>query len=175
MTAEERDFALEHLARGQQQLLDAIDGLSAEQLAYQPASGGWSIAQVVEHLALTEEFLYGWVRNGEKAEHSGRDVEIDVKVLRAMESRKRKFGAPAGAEPTGSMSTDEALGKFLALRAETAVFVQQFGDDLRSMWTMHPVAGRVDCYTCLLMQCNHPARHAHQIAEIKQEPGFPVR
>jgi hypothetical protein len=64
---------------------------------------------------------------------------------------------------------DKALADFDATRAETVRFVEKFEDDPRRWLTDHPVIpGPVNLVEILLTMAVHPARHAKQIAEIRE-------
>lgn len=48
-------------------------------------------------------------------------------------------------------------------------FARECTQDLRALYCLHPVLGEIDCHRCLILLALHPARHAAQIDEIKQE------
>ena len=58
MEATERKLVLEHLAASRKRLLQAVDGLSAEQRTFQPAEDRWSVAGCVEHIIVVEDFVF---------------------------------------------------------------------------------------------------------------------
>jgi hypothetical protein len=62
LSAKERAFAIDTLARLPQQLAEALEGLSESQLgaAYRPA--GWSLRQLVHHIADSHVTAYSWMR-----------------------------------------------------------------------------------------------------------------
>ena len=49
---------MDHLAASRERLLQAVDGLSAEQRTFQPAEDRWSVAGCVEHIILVEDFVF---------------------------------------------------------------------------------------------------------------------
>ena len=51
-TEEDRTFLLEHLERTKQELMAATANLTNDQWHFKPDSSSWSIAQIVEHLAV---------------------------------------------------------------------------------------------------------------------------
>src|SRR5215469_2752988 len=54
-STEEGITVLQDIDEAHRGLLAAVSGLSAGQSNFKPASGGWSIAEIVEHLAIVED------------------------------------------------------------------------------------------------------------------------
>jgi hypothetical protein len=50
----DRDQLLANLSAGRGELLGAVEGMTDEQAAVQPAGGGWSALECVEHVATVE-------------------------------------------------------------------------------------------------------------------------
>jgi uncharacterized damage-inducible protein DinB len=50
---------LAYLESTKKGVLDATKGLSEAQWNFQPAPGKWSVAECVEHIAATEDFIRG--------------------------------------------------------------------------------------------------------------------
>jgi len=175
VTEAEREFAIRQLTEGRDAFLSAFAGLSAAQLHFKADSDNWSIAECIEHITVTEEALLKLVTNG-KANPEGvpLDPAKDGRMAAAVVNRNRKVSAPASVRPTGRFqSLDEAGAKFCGSRERAISFARDCTDDLRSLFTPHPVLGDIDCYRCLLLLALHPARHAAQIEEIKRNPAFP--
>src|SRR5919198_4739056 len=59
LTQADRDKAMKYLESTQQGVMDATKGLSPAQWNFKPAPDRWSIAEVTEHIAAAEDFLYG--------------------------------------------------------------------------------------------------------------------
>ncbi len=68
----DRAFLTSHMRMTRQFLVDATRGLSRPQWLYKPGPARWSIAQCVDHLAATEEYVLDMV--------SGRLMESDVPI-----------------------------------------------------------------------------------------------
>ena len=170
MTDSEREFITQQLQRGRNALTAAIAGASEAQASFRPESGRWSIADCVEHVAITEGALYQLVTGG-VANPDG--ISLDPtkyhRLADAMLDRSRKVVAPERARPTGRFaSIEEAARQFLTARDRSMAFARDCDDDLRRLFCLHPLFGEMDCYRCLIMLALHPARHAAQIEEIKQ-------
>jgi DinB superfamily len=173
MTDSEREFLLGRLEEGRDAFLHAIEGLSEAQLRFKPQQDGWSIAECIEHIAAAEDRMLGLIAKGApNPQGISLDPEKDARMAAAVLDRRRKFSAPA--QPAVHLrSTDDAIAQFHATRERSIAWTRACTSDLRRLFTMHPVAGEIDCYRCVLMLALHPARHAAQIEEIKRDPVFP--
>jgi hypothetical protein len=168
MTDSEREFAIKHLIEGRDALLAAIAGLSESQMRLKPQPERWSIAECVEHVAVTEELLFGMVTRG-TVNPNGKplDPEKDARLAVALLNRERRFSAPETVRATGRFATvDESIAHFLKSRERVIAYARECAEDLRHRFTLHPLLGEIDCYRCLLLLALHPARHAAQINEI---------
>jgi len=168
MEAHEKEKLLADLKSGRQALLDVLSGVTEDVAARIPPPGKWSILECVEHLAVSEDYLFSQIT----ASHPSAVPMVNEKrealiVARGLD-RTRTVSSPEVGRPTGRFYTlAEAVQSFLANRERTIRFVQNCGEDLRSKLTSHPIIGSVNCYETLLMIAVHPHRHAKQIEEIK--------
>ena len=53
----DKEWIMKHLTETREHMKQVLDGLSDEQLDYKPDPTSWSIAENVEHLALTEKMF----------------------------------------------------------------------------------------------------------------------
>ena len=176
ITPAEREHALTYLTETRDGVTAAMKGLSEAQLQFKPAADRWSVAEVVEHLALIEDFLHQGVLTklpGAPAATAGWDAKkVDAMVLAKVPDRSTKFQAPELAVPTGRWTPAETLEHFLAGRAQTAAFLKS-ASDLRGHVVNHPVFGAMDGYEWILAVAAHTDRHTKQILEVKADPGYP--
>ena len=175
MTPSEREFATKCLFDGRDALLRAIEGLSEEQQRFKPQPEAWSIADCVEHVAVVEDFLFALVTHGAVNPNGiSLDPAKDERMAAAVVDRRRKVAAPPAMRPAGFFpSVADAAARFRESRERSIAHFGNCQDDLRRLFMIHPVLGEIDCYRCLLVLALHPARHAAQIEEIKQQAGFP--
>ncbi len=175
MTESEREFVLKQLHDGRDSLLRTIEGLSEAQLKFQPPSGRWSIADCVEHIALTEDSMFKRVAAGApNPDGVAMEPEKFERFVAAVVGRTRRVVAPGFVQPSGHFeSAEEACRCFLESRARAIAYAQECPEDLRRLFALHPLLGEIDCYRFLLLLALHPARHAAQIEEIKLDPAFP--
>src|SRR4051812_39011589 len=101
LTQGERDRAMSELYASSKVLTDAVAGVSEKQLNYKAGPDRWSIAEVVEHLALTETFIFGLYKQvSAAAPVAGAKTNVsDEDFLKAMRDREKKFTAPDPARP----------------------------------------------------------------------------
>jgi hypothetical protein len=176
ITPAERENALSYLTQSREGVVAAVKGLSEAQLKFKPAADRWSVAEVVEHLALIEEIVNQGVLgklSGAPAPTAGWDAKkVDAMVLAKVPDRSTKFQAPEPAVPTGRWTPAETLEHFLAGRAQTAAFLKS-APDLRGHVVSHPVFGAMDGYEWILAVAAHTDRHTKQILEVKADPAYP--
>ena len=174
----DRDFALSQLHATRKMVLDAIDGLSEAQWKFKPAPDRWSIAEIVEHLILTEESMMGWTKKVlETPAVEGRSASraADEKIYAGYLDRSQKASAPAELRPTtGKWPTPAAAAQEFAYRRDrTLEYVRTTQDDLRGHVTKGP-GGDMDAYQMVLLNAAHTERHMAQLNEVKAAPGYPA-
>ncbi len=173
----DRDRAMKYLQDTQQGVIDATKGLSAAQWNFKPAPDRWSVAEVTEHIAAAEDYLFGMVSTKvmtAPARPAGEDVKpIDDLVMTAIPDRSHKAQAPEPLKPTNRYGSPEAsLKHFEESRATTEDFLRKH-DDLRAHAADSPLGKKLDGYEWILFIAGHSERHTKQILEVKADPNFP--
>jgi hypothetical protein len=170
-TAMARDAIVQALREGRATLGRALKGVDGDAEHRRPANGGWTIAECVEHVAVSERYLLGRLRAAQPAERSLDNRVREAAILARGMDRTRPVVCPADGLPTGRFgSARSALEDFDATRTETEAFVERFDGDPRNWVTDHPVIpGPVNVVEILLTMAVHPARHAKQIEEVRSE------
>jgi hypothetical protein len=177
LTSSDREKGLRYLADTRNGVVEATKGLSEAQWKFKPAPDRWSIAEVVEHLVLVENFLLENVRP-QLAKSSAiapdRDPkQVDAMILARMPDRSTKYQAPPPIVPTGRWTPQVALDRFLADRQQTIAFLKSDAD-LRGPVVNHPAFGAMDGYEWILAIAGHSERHTKQILEVKADSNFPA-
>jgi hypothetical protein len=177
LSPSDREKGLRYLTDTRHGVVEATKGLSEAQWKFKPGPDRWSIAEIVEHLALVESLLLENVRPqlaSSTASAPDRDAkQVDAAILAKMPDRSTKYQAPPPIVPTGRWTPQVALERFLASRQQTAVFLKSDAD-LRRHTVAHPVFGAMDGYEWILAIAAHSERHTKQILEVKADPGFPA-
>ena len=172
MSQPEREHLVAHLEMTQAWLADEVSSLSPRQLNYRPAPDRWTVAEVVQHLVISEPNYWKLLHDALKQPPKKLDQQAtDADVLWYGIDRTRHDKTPANQNPIDQkIDIALAMKKFLAMHAQLLDMARTSNEDLRS----HAVpAWGVDAYQCLLEISTHEQRHILQIREIKASPGFP--
>ena len=178
LTPEERTAALQQFQTTRDNFLKSIAGLSQKQWTFKPAPDRWSVAEVAEHIAVSESTIFGLVQKTMQSP-AAPDKRDQVKgkdqmILERLPDRSHKAQAPEMLRPTGRWATEADLTKaFEDSRKTTMDYIRTTNDDLRDHFFDHPVFGTLDGYQWLLLISGHSARHTAQILEVKADPNFP--
>jgi hypothetical protein len=176
LTKGERDRAMSELHASRKMVSDLVAGLSNAQLNWKPTAQRWSAAEVVEHLAMIEDMLFGVYQQvaASPADPAKKSRTEDAAFLLAVRSRTQKVQAPDPATPKGTFpNTAAALAAFNERRHRNIQFVEKTMDaDLRHK--IMPGFG-IDGYQIFLLLAAHAQRHGDQISEILATEGFPKK
>jgi hypothetical protein len=177
LSAQDRQKATDHLDQTRKDFLASISGLSEAQWKYKPAPDRWSIAEVAEHIAISEETILGIVTDRvlkAPPAPAGEAKVTDEKVIQTVTDRSGKVQAPEMLKPVGKWASQAELTQaFEQRRTKTIDYVKTTQDDLRGHAGPHPMLGSLDGYQWVLLLSAHSARHTAQIEEVKADPGYP--
>jgi hypothetical protein len=178
LTDAEKNEALAQLERTRAGVVAATKGLSEAQWKFKPAPDRWSVAETLEHIALTEDLLFQNTTQKVMQAPAGkpdRDVKaIDRMVLNMIADRSHKAQAPDVLVPTSKGTPTELLDRFLKSRARTVEFLKAT-QGLRDHAVDSPIGQQLDGYEWVLYMSAHSERHTKQILEVKADPIFPKR
>jgi hypothetical protein len=176
LTQAERDRAIAELTASRQQFLDSVAGLSPEQWNFKPDEKTWSVAECAEHIAVSEDVIFGYVAKFVEAPAAPdkKSAVTDDYILTAVVDRSHKFQAPEALRPTHRFATpQEMVDHFKQSREHTIAYVRDTQDDLRVHFFDHPVLKTMDTYQWILLISAHSQRHTAQLNEVKANPSFP--
>jgi hypothetical protein len=181
LTKADRDKAVAELEGSRQAFLDATKGLSPAQWNFKAGPDRWSIAECADHIALSEDFIFGVVTNQVMKSPVTPDKRDAVKgkdeaIVKILQDRSHKATAPEPIDPKKRpMSPEDSVKQFLASRTRTIDYVKTTQDDLRDHFADHPVPaiGTLDAYQWIMLISGHARRHTLQILEVKADPNFP--
>lgn len=165
------DLILAKLHTCRDEYLQALAALPELHAADKPASGGWSILECAEHVALVELGLFRRMTSQFTllTEEPGRHRE--ALFLAHGLRRTRKVLAPESAHPNGRFATlAEAGAAFSRNRDRTIAWVETCGENLRLRSIEHPAMGTMNAYECLILMALHPLRHIQQMREVVSSP-----
>jgi len=178
VTQAEKDKAVQYLETTKKNVLEATKGLSEAQWNFKAAPDRWSVAQVMEHIAASEDFIRGMLKEKvmmAPAGEAGRDMKkTDDAVLAMVPDRTTKAQAPEPLVPTNRFGSPEgSIKHFVETRAATEDFLKT-ATGLRDHVADSPM-GKLDGYEFVLLIAAHSERHTKQINEVKADPNFPKK
>jgi hypothetical protein len=168
---------VKHLTATRDAIVEATKDFSDAQWNFKPAPERWSVAECLEHITVTEEFLFKMVSGDmakPAAESDNAEAErvTDEKVLAMVTDRSQRFQAPEPVRPSGRWgSPQDTLKEFLQLRARTLEYLKTTAG-LRANISDSPL-GKLDAYQRLLFISGHSERHFEQMQEVMADPNFP--
>ncbi len=176
MTQQERDAAASRLSESYRLLLDTVARLTPEQWNFKPGPDQWSIAECVEHLAVSEDAgLARYQRMLAASAAAGKASALtDEQLAAKVADRSQKFKAPDIVAPSHRWSDPlEALQQLKECRDQGLAQLQAAGDDLRSYFSTHPAFGDLDGLQWMGLRAGHTERHTAQIKAIQACTEYP--
>ena len=163
--------------RIRERLKAAVSNLSDEQSGFLPEDEKWTVAEVVEHLAMVEEGavkisakLLGKAQARGAAAADGKIKFSDSFREKLAGASAAKFEAPEFVRPTGSRRIAESLARMDETRQKL--------NDLRPLFETvdctdfkfpHPAFGEISAHEWLALIGGHEARHLRQIQRILEK------
>ena len=174
MTQREREHLVAHLEMTQSWLTDEVSSLSVAQLNYRPAPDRWTVAEVVQHLVVSEPNYWKLLHDAlkqppKKLNESATDADV---LWYGIDRTRHEKTSPDQNPKDQNIDAALALKKFLAMHVQLLAMARSSNEDLRG----HAVPDwGVDAYQCLLEISTHEQRHILQIREIKASAKFPKK
>jgi hypothetical protein len=179
MNDEERKLAVDRLHTSRDKFKSVIEGVSAEQAKFKPSAEQWSILELAEHIAISDQSLRGLIRRAlERPAQPELMEQVQANDYRYhREFRPHPKGvnkAPESMHPHDRFATlADAAAEFNKQREATVAYANETQDDLRDHMSPHPVFGAMDAYQWLMACSLHVESHSHHIEEVKKDPGYP--
>jgi len=153
------------------ELMSSFEGVDGERLCRQAAPGGWSVAQILEHLRMVESNVAQLItKRVAKAKEAGVAEEKSTdSVLANFEPHRIRLEsavleAPEMVQPRPDIDISEALeGLESSREALRAAAVSANGLSLGEIKHTHRVLGEIDLYQWFIFVGHHEARHKKQI------------
>lgn len=163
---------VEHAEEARARLLEAVAVFTDDEMARHPEPEGWSVAQVLDHLARVEGGIARLLgKRLARAKEAGLPPETETgSLLGALDASladpSRKMDAPEIVRP-GSAAPAESLAALAASRAELLRVCRE-GDGLAlgQVKGPHALLGELDFYQWVLMVAQHERRHTVQLERI---------
>ncbi len=169
------------VAAARRRVLAAVASLTADQEAFHPAPGEWSVPQVVEHLVLAEQAGIQRVWQAAEGIRRGRPVWTGEPVHRGLpivEVIAHTWRTKEQAPPNASPQTDGPLAYWATCLETCQPVLERLGAaldglDLSEVIFPHFLSGPLDAHQRLEFLRWHLDHHRRQIEEIKAASGVP--
>ncbi len=168
----DREYAINYLKATHQQIVETVDALDEAAFTTQPADGGWSVSNALEHILLTEAAFSGMAMqtiNGGDAD-PGLDLSgNDLIYVGMLANRGTKVTTAPPFEPSGKWSGKrEMLDELEQSRNKLVDFLSNTKENLRGYKAALPF-GEVDLLQLHLIIAAHSQRHLFQMQEVLGE------
>ncbi|OJV19647.1 MAG: hypothetical protein BGO21_21520 [Dyadobacter sp. 50-39] len=180
-TPQEREALIEGLQSSQNDLLREAQDLTQNQIRFKPDSASWSVAEVVEHLAIYDELLYWDLLNKQYSPEMPEWVDkvkgLDS-IMIAYTDDPVKLKAPFIAQPLGRFPNGkDVLGYFNRYRNELIKLIGETDTDFRMHFVFRSKDAGVwrvrDLHQYTLLWIAHTQRHTNQVRRVKAHHNFP--
>ena len=168
----ELEKQLDKLDKQRHALLDGLKMLTAEQVAFTPGPGKWSILEVIEHLVISEQEIFKCVP--EQPQKGGGISSLRNHISYILVVLVLKLGLPVPVvshemEPQGKSSLTELRRQWDENHRWLRGFVEELpAEDLARPVFCHPVAGPLSLAQSIQMDRLHLNTHQRQIRRNKR-------
>jgi uncharacterized damage-inducible protein DinB len=170
---------MDYLDTTRSALTNTVDSVAPESRDKRPAEDRWSVAEVLEHLAIIEGRIAQLAAGklaAARAAGLGPETEtsavLDTVNRARILDRSHRATAPDMVQPRSEHDATAALSALQQSRADLrSALVANDGLALGEVTHEHPVMGVINLYQWIIFVGAHEARHTEQIKEIAQELG----
>ena len=113
MNAHEKEKILADLDSGRRALVEVLNGVNEETAARIRATGKWSIVECVEHLAVSEDYLFSQILASYSAGAPVVNAKREAPSVERGSDRTRAVPAPDVGKPQSRFSTLTGCGRLI--------------------------------------------------------------
>jgi cysteine synthase A len=166
---------LQHLDETRAALRAAVDSIPPSHREQRPGLDRWSVAEVLEHLAIVERRIAGRLADALTAARASASSgsgpaagpAIDRGQVAKLADRSQRFKTSEASEPRGGLSAEAAWTALEEVRADVARLVRESDAyALSEPIAPHPRFGPWTFREWVVFAGGHDARHADQIREM---------
>lgn len=172
LTDDDRTELIGWLEQSRQELEELAALSTGDAWSTKPAEDRWSVGEVVEHLVLAEEGIFGQAMSALASEADPEWEALTAmpaaNLVAMMKDRTQKFQAPPQFVPTGESERLELLARFAAARSKTLDFARTTQAPLKQHTAAGP-AGKMNAHQWLVLIAAHNLRHNLQIIEAQEQ------
>jgi hypothetical protein len=157
----------------QARFLAAVDGMTEAQINHRPAPDAWTIAEIAEHLSITNNgFLRITHKLLKQAEAAGvpalDELNLQSVLLLPDGSQPPPFAAPERIRPQGGQALSDSLAKLAeSLAGFHELRPRLIATNCSNEKFPHPAVGDLNAYQWMIVQGEHLDRHRGQVERIK--------
>ena len=178
----ERDRLVKHLQDTRKALQKETKGLTPEQWNFKAGPDRWSVAECLEHITLSEDWIFNTVNDKvmktpaqpEKYNATAAQAKDD-QITKMIPDRSQKAQAPEPLKPSGKWASPAETWKHFEERRKATIAYAKKQADLRAHYMDSPAIKDLDGYQWLLFLSAHSERHTAQIREVKADAKFPKK
>ncbi|MEP7064663.1 MAG: DinB family protein [Gemmatimonadota bacterium] len=168
---------IEYIAEHRRRVHEAVAEIPSHLTGRRPSRDQWSVAEVVEHLSITEhgiarlltKYVTAARANGVGPDPDTSSVVASYANPGAMTDRSTKLVAPPPVRPTGTIDANAGTQALVMSRAAMISALQNAnGVSLEQLTHPHPALGPLNMYHWAVFVGLHDVRHAAQIRDIGQ-------
>ena len=185
LMATDLEKAREYFAFTRSRLVEVTSGLTDAQARFKPATNGWSIGEILDHLATVHQRVMTRLTQQlpqSPAPEPGRDFRmVDALVLEKIPDRSIKAEAPEVVHPKSALTPAESLDRIFRSYDRLIEFLETTPDLREHIMDSPPLrvvtngaCSTADGYQWALTAAAHDERHVRQILELKATPGYPA-
>lgn len=174
-TETDRQYTLENMKRTRDELIKETENLSPAQWSFHESPDRWSIAEIVEHLAIWEII---WSREMSISTRNKPTPELLAtsrpdSYYHEFIIEDAKHTSPDISRPSGFIEGKNNLTFFLRNHAINLTFVETTQADLRAIFELTGTPNPRNIHQVLIFQWGHVDRHLRQIRKVKTHPNYP--
>ena len=161
------------LDRHHEELVRAFEDVPVDHRDRRPGADRWSVANVLEHLALVEARIgQALTRGFAEARAAGLPPAPDTSVVGDGDAaryldRERRIVSNNASQPTAGLDAATAWATLQRTREATrGLLLDTDGLDVEIVTLPHPVFGALNFYQWMVFIGGHEGRHALQIQEV---------
>ena len=141
------------------------DGLTEIMANLRPEDNGWTIAELIEHLALTDKAIYMAIRSA-KITGTGL-ISPDALIKEFLLDNTVPIRSPELVTPAKNVELAAALFNFNYWRDALFAYISQSMVPFDDAFALHPILGMLSRRQWLLFSLYHADRHLQQILRTK--------
>ncbi|MBD2702833.1 DinB family protein [Spirosoma sp. BT702] len=175
-TEADRQYTVDNLKRTRDALIQETEKLTDAQWHFHESPDRWSIAEVVEHLALWEIIWSREIGIGSRNTPQPDLVKTSKpdSYYNAFIMEDKAHVSPDFSRPTGFIKGKDNLTFFTRLRDQNIAFAEKTNADMRACFELTATDSPRNLHQVYIYQWGHVDRHLRQIRKIKAHANYPT-